>query len=233
MIRVLELGNYVSVSYAGMILAEQGFKVEKWISASRPDPILGLKRGEELWDWINKDKRVFAIHARDVVEGPDVRIVLDNFRPSAWERWGIDRAKLAERNGWVWVGMQGEDGNRSFDVVAQMRAWGDHAPWLPFYIGDTSAGLWMAFKALAMLAQGETGFFPMGQASCLAKLVEGEEVVAVKRRPGRTPWDTEPYEAHDGLARIVYEGVEQNEPARDREWRLANLWHDGTGRFRI
>jgi hypothetical protein len=62
-VKVLEIGSYVSVAYAGMLLAEQGHTVEKWTQAGR-DPILGLRSGDALWAWINHGKTVVDKHAR-------------------------------------------------------------------------------------------------------------------------------------------------------------------------
>src|SRR6202042_2619209 len=98
--RILELGNYVVVGYAGMILAEQGHAVVKWTNDR--DPILSLNRGDELWRWINHGKRLEGRHpgilAADWdqvfwLEPPD--IVLDNLRPETLARWGIDPGEIA------------------------------------------------------------------------------------------------------------------------------------------
>src|SRR5690606_9893180 len=134
-------------------------------------------------------KTIAARHASSVVHlaRGDVDIVLDNYRAAAWARWGIDPAVLAVELGVVWVSLRADDDGRSFDAVAQARAWGDKAT-VPFYIGDTAAGLWVAFKALAA----PVGHHVVRQATCLAKLVEGE-LVAPHRPwdgPGEYVWST-------------------------------------------
>lgn len=147
--QVLELGSYVSVAYAGMLLAEQGHQVEKWVSPTRPDPIQGLRRGAALWDWINEDKAVVqrnAVAVSDVPAGT-YDVVLDNVRRETWRRWGLDPEAEAQRLNVAWISLRDELDGRSFDVVAQARAWMDHAGYVPFYVGDTAAGLWLAFKA--------------------------------------------------------------------------------------
>jgi hypothetical protein len=53
-LRVLEIGNFVSVAYAGMVLAEQGAEVQKWTNGR--DPILGCRSGDALWEWIDYGK---------------------------------------------------------------------------------------------------------------------------------------------------------------------------------
>lgn len=250
MLRILELGNYVVPAYAGMILAEQGHEVVKWTNGR--DPLLKLHRGDELWAWINQGKTLkprdaqWLAHTlarwaeRDAVFDavlnvrrmtPD--IIIDNFLPGTLARWGIDPAALAEQYGIVWVSMRGEDGARSFDVVAQARAWGDFGEWIECWIGDTSGGLWVAFKALAMHARGKSGHFVLGQASCLAKLVEGELVIDEPRwRHGGNPFEVETYRMDDAGAEVEFKGETVREPRRDRAWRLANLWHEN-GRIKI
>ncbi len=227
-LRILELGNYVVPSYAGMILAEQGHRVEKWTNGR--DPILSLHRGDELWAWINRGKTLTDRHPRTLLDDwPGANIVLDNFRPETLARWGVDPAVLARRWGCVWVSMRSESGDRSFDLIAQARSWMEYAPWVPFWAGDTIGGLWLAFKALA--APGP-GHYVLGQASCMQKLVEGELVIDVERDGKTIPWENEPYRFEDGEAVVQYKGDTYREPVRDRAWKLANLWHD-QGRMRI
>lgn len=232
--RALELGSYVSVAYAGMVLAEQGHEVIKW-TAERPDPILGLHRGAELWDWINHGKKLATRHASQVVHltSPMIvpklfDVVLDNIRASTWESWGVDPAVEAKRLDVTWVSLRDDFDGRSFDAYAQARAWGDHVGYIPTYIGDTTAGLWMAFKALAA----PSGHHVLRQAACLAKLVEGEGVVTAERDGVAPPWD-EPGTygpAQDGVG-VIFREEAHVEPFRDEQWRRDNLRHDGTGRY--
>jgi CoA-transferase family III len=227
--RVIELGSYVIPAYAGMVLAEQGFAVEKWHVDT--DPILGLREGEKLWRWINHGKRLERRHARDVVHAQDC-LVIDNFRPATLERWGLDPAELARTNQLVWVSMRSEVGERSFDIVAQARAWGGIAPYIPFYIGDTAGGLWLAFKVLAVAHR--PGHYVLGQSSCLSKLVEGELTFDTARDGKRVPWESvETYSMNERGASVHYRGERIEEPLRDSAWRLKHLWHDGQGRIRI
>lgn len=222
-LKVLELGSYVAPAYAGMILAEQGHSVEKWTT---DDPIHSLDHGEKLWSWLNDAKHVRHVDAASVVElsASDFDIVIDNTRPSTWKRRGIDVSALAERLDVVWVSLVADDGERSFDVIAQARAWGDFGI-LPFYLGDTAAGLWLAFKALSA----RVGYHEVGHATCLAKLVEGEATFA--RPSGRYPFDDAEMYGHDDEGAFVeFKGERIVEPYRDDSWRLANLKND-EGRF--
>ena len=220
--RVLELGSYVVPAYAGMVLAEQGHHVTKWVKPGA-DPILGLHRGDELWRWINHGKRLEDRHPRDLLS-TDERwdIVIDNFRPSTLAKWSIDPARIAKDRGLRWVSLRSEVGEVSFDLIAQARSWMEFCPWVPFYVGDTVAGLWVAFKALA---GDEPGHFVIGHATCMQKLVEGELVIDVDRRGDAIPWDQERYTCVEREAVIDYRGTTYREPARSREWKLAHLWH--------
>jgi hypothetical protein len=218
--RVLELGSYVAPAYAGMVLAEQGHEVVKWTDGR--DPILGLHRGPELWDWLNHGKTIEERHPRAVIDLDGPGAVIDNFRPATLARWGLDPARIAADRGFVWVSLRSEQGDRSFDLIAQARSWMEYAPWVPFWAGDTIAGLWLAFKALAAR---EPGHYPIGQASCMQKLVEGELIIDVAREPGVVPWEVETYRAEGGHAAVTYKGTDYREPVRDRAWKWAHLWH--------
>lgn len=240
--RILELGSYVAPAYAGMLLAEQGHYVEKWTNGR--DPILSLRHGTELWAWINHGKHVLE---RDASEAPEAlfdslnefggyHIVLDNFTPGALERLSLDPEKLAAEHELVWVSLRSEVGERSFDIVAQARSWMEYSPHVPFFVGDTAAGLWMAFKALAV--DGKPGHYVIGQATCMQKLVEGELVVDVRRQlprwggPIANPWDMKEYRDAGDHVRVNHKGVLHVEPVRDRHWKLEHLWHQD-GRMRI
>lgn len=132
---------------------------------------------------------------------------------------------MARREGVAWVSMRSEAGDRSFDLIAQARSWMEYADWVPFWVGDTAGGLWLAFKALAATAARAHGHHALGQASVMQKLVEGELVVDAERSRGAIPWETETYRAEDGHAVVAYKGEVYREPTRDRAWKLANLWH--------
>jgi hypothetical protein len=220
MSNVIEIGNYIAPAYAGMLLAEQDFTVEKWTNGN--DPILDLHRGAELWKWINYRKTLVNRHPRELLDGIKAGIVIDNFRPSTLAQWGIEPAQLAKLYDVVWVSIRSEVGEVSFDLLAQCRSWMEYAEWTPFYIGDTAAGLWAAFKAAAAH---EAGHYVIGHASCMQKLVEGELQIDIKRKPFEVPWDTEAYYFDGDEAHIDYKGQHITETVKDREWKLKNLWH--------
>lgn len=235
-LRVLELGSYIAPAYAGMVLAEQGHQVTKWFSPK--DPVFELNRSDELWTWLNEGKTLVQCHAREVVtEAHNFNVIIDNFRPQTLADWNIDPQRVANEYGLVWVSLRADVGDRSLDMVAQARSWMEYSPWVPFYVGDTAAGLWLAFKAVAC---DRPGHYTLGQASCLQKLVEGELMMDVSRHPRDTPeghekqhpLDPDTYYFDGVQTRIQYRGRVIREPVRDREWKLANLWHDN-GRIRI
>ena len=208
-----------------MILAEQGAHVEKWWTGD--DPILGLERGDELWKWINHDKVLYqerASHVLSVAAG-EYDVVIDNFRPDVWRRWQLDPDAIAREKELVWVSMQPDLPGRSFDIVAQARSWMEFAPYVPFYLGDTSGGLWLAFKALAMLQSKAWGHHVLHQAACCQKLVEGELMIEIERSSTRVPWDREAYDCHGDHVEVEYKGETIIEPVRDRAWKLLNLRH--------
>lgn len=230
--RVLEIGNYIAVAYAGMVLAEQGHAVTKWVNGR--DPTMSLRRGEELWAWINHGKALVRADIRslpyDATLG-QVDVVIDNVRAQTFDAMRIDPAALAAAHGLRWVSLRDDGGDRSFDVVAQARSWLEYGPWLPIYLGDTAAGLWLAFKALATRDL-PVGHYVLYQASCLQKLVEGELVIDQARDGQSVPWDREEYCVRDGAARVHFKGADYVEPIRDRAWKLAHLHHQN-GRIAI
>lgn len=233
--RVLELGNYVVPAYAGMLLAEQGYAVTKWVNGR--DPILSLAAGADLWGWLNAGKTLDDRHPADLLGpgAPGVAVVLDNFRPETLAGWGIDPAALAAERSLVWVSMRSELPGRSFDLIAQARSWLEYTrEQVPFWVGDTSGGLWLAFKALAMHAAGRPGHYTLGQASCMQKLVEGElfDWADLPRRPGAIPWETDRYGVEGGEAVVEYKGDVQREPVRRRDWKREHLRHVG-GRITV
>lgn len=229
---ILELGSYVAPAHAGRMLAEQGYRVEKWTRAGA-DPILGLRDGKRLWDWYIAGKYVADVPAAHVaqLEPGLVDGIIDNHTEHAWARWGIDPTEQARRLGIPWVSIVADTwdpqgGLRSFDAFAQARAFGPDCPPIPFYIGDTAAGLSAAFVLTAAMAQRKTGRLLVFQAAALAKLREGDLAVRPPAGADGEPggWD-EPgsYEVHAGGATVTFRGQTYDEPARDDEWRKANL----------
>lgn len=234
---VLELGNFISVAYAGMVLAEQGYRVEKWTAEPGRDPLFTLHRGEDLWHWLNDKKRAVIEQpiTKDALEDwlcqrPD-GMILDNIRASTWERWGICPELIAHDFFCRWVSIRPDVGEYGFDPVAQCQAIREYGPQIPWYIGDTAAGLWAAFK---LIAGQESGHFVVWQSSVLAKLVEGELMFEDLDWSGPvSPFSKgTTYEVNADGVRLSYrDKFVVEEPIRNRAWKLAHLHHDGTGRL--
>lgn len=219
--KFIELGNYIAPAYAGMILAEQGYTVEKWIGDH--DPIHDLKHCDSLWAWINHNKTLIKKHPQEIENENDVIGIIDNFRPETLSRWNLQPNVIAKRMGIPWVSLRSEVGDRSFDIIAQARSWMEYSEWVPFYVGDTTAGLWLAFKVLASLEKPD--HYVIGQASCMQKMVEGELVIDVPRSKKSIPFDVDDYVFRDGRAIVEYQKQIYCEPVRDRAWKLQNLYH--------
>lgn len=232
--RILEIGSHLAVAYAGMILAEQGHQVTKWLSPDRRDPVQELTDGDRLWDWLNTGKDLQPVHARSVpaLMPGDVDLVIDNLRWSAWAGWGVNPARQALRLGVRWTSLRDDFDGRSFGATAQARAWGDHLGCVPAYLGSTAAGLWLAFKAVAAP---ETGHFVVRHGAVLAKLIEGELAVPAVRDGRTSPWSPPGTygmtDTNDGV-RALYRGQWLEEPLRTDAWRRTHLRH-ADGRYAV
>lgn len=221
MMNVFELGSYIAPAYAGMILAEQKHRVTKYVSPF--DAIFDLKNTEAFWNWLNKDKTFVDDHytaAIDRLRAGDV--VIENIRAASWHRHDIDRKQIAEDRRVRWISIEDELQHRSFDVVAQARAWAwTRTDWIRFYIGDTIAGLWAAYSACCSV---QSGHFVVGHATSLAKMIE-LELQDVDRHADRTSHDRETYTMTEDGALVDYKDERIFEPKRTREWCLQNLYH--------
>ena len=223
--KILEFGQSFSIAYAGMVLAEQGHDVTRWMNPNgAPDLVESyFLKGPELWKWLTEGKTIATRAARDVtgLEPGEFDAVIDNISGDTWEKWGVDCPAEAERLGVTWVSLRDDLGGRSFDIIAQARAWGDHAGYIPFYVGDTASGLWVAFKVLAA----PHGHYVIGQATCLAKLVEGELVVPATRNGQSAPFEMASgvYGPDGDGVSAIYPGGLLHEPYRDDTWRREHL----------
>lgn len=200
-------------AYAGMILAEQGHEVIKWVIPK--EPILNIDHGQEIWEWINYGKRMEDIAGRRMESGTDFDVILTNLRSA-------DAEQIGEKTGATVVKLTSVGVSRSFDVIAQAQAWGDFAPWMPFWIGDTVAGLWMAFKALAVP---KGTICEIQHPAALAKLVECElNEINDHRERHRTPWENhDNYHLSECAAKVLYNEAFVTEDRRDAEWRRVHL----------
>lgn len=168
-VRVLDFTNYIAGPAAGMALALAGADVIK-IEPAQGDPFRVFGFGFYGW---NQGKRGIALDfgktaardlVHDLVRGADV--VVENLRPGATARLGIDYATLAQLNPRLVYGSLtafGSNGPRGheagFDPLLQARsgamaAQGGHGGDPVFFacaISDYAAGLLCAFGVMAAL----------------------------------------------------------------------------------
>jgi crotonobetainyl-CoA:carnitine CoA-transferase CaiB-like acyl-CoA transferase len=108
-IRVVEAATLFAAPLAGMFLGDYGADVIKLEHPRRPDPARGhgpAKDGHGLWfKALARNKRLVTLDlskpdGREIflrlVEDADV--VLENFRPGTFERWGLGPDELSARN---------------------------------------------------------------------------------------------------------------------------------------
>lgn len=106
-IRVVELANYVTGPYAGVLLAEMGADVIKIEERTQGDPFRGWGKGgySPTFRSVNRGKRSLAVDLRlpagreaalSLADRADVFI--ENFRPGAADRLGLGEAQLRARN---------------------------------------------------------------------------------------------------------------------------------------
>jgi formyl-CoA transferase/succinyl-CoA--D-citramalate CoA-transferase len=106
---VLELGSFIAGPFAGQLLGDYGADVIKVEAPGEGDPMRrwGVTLdGDSLW-WpaIARNKRSVALDLRDERARAVVRrlaaacdVVVENFRPGALDRWGLDYATLSAAN---------------------------------------------------------------------------------------------------------------------------------------
>lgn len=108
-VRVLELGSFIAGPFAGQLLGDYGAEVIKVEPPGDGDPMRrwGVTRdGDSLW-WptIARNKRSVAVDLRQprgqslvAALASHCDVVLENFRPGALQRWGLDYPSLSAAN---------------------------------------------------------------------------------------------------------------------------------------
>lgn len=108
-VTVLELGGFIAGPFAGQLLADYGATVIKVEQPGDGDPMRrwgATRDGHSLW-WpaIARNKKSVAIDIRRPAGADLVRrltrhcdVVLENFRPHAMQKWGLDYATLSASN---------------------------------------------------------------------------------------------------------------------------------------
>jgi formyl-CoA transferase/succinyl-CoA--D-citramalate CoA-transferase len=180
-VRVLELGSFIAGPFAGQLLADYGAEVIKVEPPGTGDAMRrwGITRdGHSLW-WpaIGRNKRSVTLDLRDP-EGQELArrlaarcdVVIENFRPGTLRRWGLDYARLRERNEriiLVHVSGYGQTGpyaaKAGFGSVAEAVGGIRHTTGDPdrppartgISLGDSLAAAFAVIGALAALAERE------------------------------------------------------------------------------
>lgn len=150
-LRVAEFGQLIAGPFVGQLLGDLGADVIKVEAPRTGDPIRQwgreLPRGESMW-WavIGRNKRTVAIDLR-TTEGQDVAralvgqvdIVIENFRPGTFERWGLDYESLAAVNpGLIMVRVSGYGQSGPYAARAGFGAIGEALGGLRYVVGDPS-----------------------------------------------------------------------------------------------
>jgi len=118
-IKVLELGTLIAGPFCSRIFAEFGAQVIKIESPDGGDPLRQwrkLHNGMSLWWYLQaRNKKSVTVNMREP-EGQEIvrklaagtDIVIENFRPGALEKWGLDWDRLSQSNpGLVMVRLSG------------------------------------------------------------------------------------------------------------------------------
>ncbi|MBB4930449.1 formyl-CoA transferase [Lipingzhangella halophila] len=150
-LRVLEMGQLLAGPFCGQLLGDLGAEVIKLEAPGSGDPMRQWGRekphGKSLW-WpvvarnkksVTCDLRVPAGQrlARELAERAD--IVVENFRPGALERWGLDYETLAEANpGLILVRVTGYGQNGPYAPRAGFGSIGEAMGGLRYVTGDPS-----------------------------------------------------------------------------------------------
>ncbi|HSQ14671.1 MAG TPA: CoA transferase, partial [Candidatus Deferrimicrobium sp.] len=106
-IKVLELGNFISGPYGAMLLADMGAEVIKVENPKGGDPFRGWDFGGDqpnFWAY-NRGKKSVTLNLQ-TPEGREVfyglvkqsDVVMDNYRPGATKKLGIDFESLSKIN---------------------------------------------------------------------------------------------------------------------------------------
>lgn len=180
-VRVIDASNLIAGPLTGMLLADYGADVIKIEHPVKGDPLRshgGSKNGEPLW-WkqIARNKRCITVDLghpdgqdvmRQLAETADV--VIESYRPGTFEKWGLDYARLSERNPrliMLRVSAFGRTGplcdRPGFGTLAESLSGYAHRngqpegpPTLPpFGLGDNVTGLTGAFGVMLALAARE------------------------------------------------------------------------------
>ena len=123
-LRVVEMGQLIAGPFCGQLLGDMGAEVVKIEPPGKGDPMREWGQGDKpaWWRVIGRNKYSVAVDlrteegqqlARDLIGEADV--LVENFRPGALEKWGLDPLKLREANPGL--------------IVARMSGYGQTGPY--------------------------------------------------------------------------------------------------------
>ncbi len=123
-LRVVEMGQLIAGPFCGQLLGDMGAEVVKIEPPGKGDPMREWGQGDKpaWWRVIGRNKYSVAVDlrteegqqlARDLIGEADV--LVENFRPGALEKWGLDPLKLRETNPGL--------------IVARMSGYGQTGPY--------------------------------------------------------------------------------------------------------
>jgi formyl-CoA transferase len=110
-VTVLEVADYITGPYAGMLLADMGAEVVKIEKRPNGDPFRGFGRdtGKEGYDTtflaLNRNKKSLTLNLA-VPEGQQIflslareaTVIIENHRPGQMKRWGLDYESIQQMN---------------------------------------------------------------------------------------------------------------------------------------
>lgn len=148
-LRVVECGQLIAGPFVGQLLGDLGADVVKIEAPNQGDPMRQwgreLPEGESLW-WsiLGRNKRTVAIDlrqaqgqelARSLIAKADV--VIENFRPGTFERWGLDYETLSAVNpALIMVRVSGYGQTGPYSARAGYGAIGEAMGGLRYLTGD-------------------------------------------------------------------------------------------------
>ena len=123
-LRVVEMGQLIAGPFCGQLLGDMGAEVVKIEPPGKGDPMREWGQGDKpsWWRVIGRNKYSVEVNlrteegqqlARDLIAEADV--LVENFRPGALEKWGLDPLKLREANPGL--------------IVARMSGYGQTGPY--------------------------------------------------------------------------------------------------------
>lgn len=148
-LKVVEMGQLIAGPFCGQLLGDAGADIVKIEEPRAGDPLRqwgqAHPQGHSLW-WavLGRNKRSVAVDlrtskgqqiAKDLVQDAD--ILIENFRPGAMERWGMDYATLSATNpGLIMVRVSGFGQTGPYAQRAGYGSIGEAMGGMRYVVGD-------------------------------------------------------------------------------------------------